>query len=191
MGVDCEKRCAAKGFGRRKNRWGCRKDTGPFVVTGNTHANRREFMPKITPFLWFDNNLDEALALYLSIFKQAKVTYQQRGPDGETFSAGFELEGQAFMGLNGGPYYQFTPAVSFFVACADQAEVDHYWNSLLDGGTAQQCGWLTDRFGVTWQIIPNALMQLMSDPAKAGRVQAAMMKMVKIDVAGLEKAAAG
>jgi predicted 3-demethylubiquinone-9 3-methyltransferase (glyoxalase superfamily) len=150
-------------------------------------------MQKITPFLWFDNTLDEALAFYLSIFRQAKVTYQQRGPDGKTFTAAFELEGQGFMGLNGGPHYQFSPAVSLFVACADQVEVDHYWDRLLDGGQALQCGWLTDRFGVTWQIIPDALMRLMSDPdqAKAGRVRDAMMQMVKIDVAGLETAAAG
>lgn len=150
-------------------------------------------MQKITPFLWFDNTLDEALAFYLSTFRQAKVTYQQKGPDGRTFTAAFELEGQGFMGLNGGPYYQFTPAVSFFVSCADQAEVDHYWDSLLDGGQPLQCGWLTDRFGVTWQIIPDALMRLMSDPdpARAGRVRDAMMRMVKIDVAGLEKAAGG
>ncbi|CAN7448827.1 VOC family protein [Rhizobium sp. LjRoot98] len=150
-------------------------------------------MQKITPFLWFDNNLDEAIAFYLSIFKQATVTYQHKGPDGKTFTAAFELEGQAFMALNGGPHYQLTPAVSFFVACADQAEVDHYWERLLDGGQAQQCGWLTDLFGVTWQIIPDALMRLMSDPdpARAGRVRDAMMRMVKIDVAGLEKAAAG
>ena len=150
-------------------------------------------MQKITPFLWFDNTLDEALAFYLSIFRQAKVTYQQKGPDGKTFTAAFEPEGQGFMGLNGGPHYKLTPAISFFVACADQVEVDHYWDRLLDGGQAQQCGWLTDRFGVTWQIIPDALMRLMSDPdpAKAGRVRDAMMRMVKIDVAGLEKAAAG
>lgn len=150
-------------------------------------------MQKITPFLWFDDNLDEALDLYLSIFKQAKVTYRQQGPDGKTFTAAFELEGQAFMGLNGGPHYRFTPAVSFFIACKDQAEVDYYWDRLLEGGKPQQCGWLVDRFGVSWQIIPDALMELMSDPdrAKASRVQAAMMQMVKLDVAGLEKAAAG
>lgn len=150
-------------------------------------------MQKITPFLWFDDRLDEALEFYTSIFRQAKVTHHQRGPDGKTFTAAFELEGQEFMGLNGGPHFHFTPAISFFVKCADQAEVDYYWERLLEGGHPQQCGWLTDRFGVSWQIIPDALMRLMSDPdvAKAGRVRDAMMKMVKLDVAGLEKAAEG
>ena len=150
-------------------------------------------MQKITPFLWFDNRLDEALEFYTSIFRQAKVTYHKRGQDGKTLTAAFELEGQAFMGLNGGPHYHFTPAISFFVTCADQAEVDYYWEHLLEGGHAQQCGWLTDRFGVSWQIVPDVMMRLLNDPdaAKAGRAMDAMMRMVKLDVAALEKAAAG
>jgi predicted 3-demethylubiquinone-9 3-methyltransferase (glyoxalase superfamily) len=150
-------------------------------------------MPRITPFLWFHDQLEDAIAFYTSIFSNARVTGIKRGPDGKAFTASFELEGQHFMGLNGGPHFTFNEAISFFVACKDQAEVDHYWDRLLDGGKPQQCGWLKDRYGVSWQIIPDVLMRYLSDPdaEKANRVQAAMMQMVKIDVAALDRAYAG
>ena len=150
-------------------------------------------MQKITPFLWFDNQLEEAIEFYTSIFSDARVNDIKRGPDGKAFTASFVLEGQEFMGLNGGPHFSFTEAVSFFVRCGDQAEVDRTWEKLLDGGKPQQCGWLKDRFGLSWQIIPDALMRYFSDPdpEKVMRVQAAMMQMVKIDIAELDKAYAG
>ena len=150
-------------------------------------------MQKITPFLWFDDQLEEAIGFYTSIFRDARVTDINKGPDGKAFTASFELEGQHFMGLNGGPHFKFSEAVSFFVRCADQAEVDYYWDRLLEGGTPQHCGWLKDKFGLAWQIIPDALMRHLSDPdpARAARAQQAMMGMIKIEVAELERAAAG
>lgn len=154
-------------------------------------------MQKITPFLWFDGKAEEAMNFYLSIFKNAKVTDVLRwgdvgpGPKGSVLTCAFELEGQEFTALNGGPMYQFTPAISLFVKCETQAEVDHYWDKLLEGGKAQQCGWLTDRFGITWQIVPTMLPRLLmdKDTAKANRVMAAMMQMVKLDIATLQQAA--
>lgn len=150
-------------------------------------------MQKITPCLWFDDQLEEAIAFYMSIFRDGRVTKTMRHPDGKLFVANFELQGQQFMGLNGGPSFPFTEAVSLFVQCNDQADVDYHWDHLLDGGKPQQCGWLKDRFGLSWQIVPDALLRLMADPDrdKANRVQAAMMQMVKIDVAALERAAEG
>lgn len=158
-------------------------------------------MQKITPFLWFNDNAEEAMNFYTSIFKNAKVKNASHYPEGfpgvmggKLMTATFELEGQEFMVLNGGPMYQFTEAISFFVKCRDQEEVDHFWNALLaDGGQESRCGWLKDKYGLSWQIIPDALGRLMgdSDRAKAGRVMNAMMQMVKIDVAKLEEAYAG
>jgi predicted 3-demethylubiquinone-9 3-methyltransferase (glyoxalase superfamily) len=147
-------------------------------------------MQKITPFLWFNDQLEEAIEFYMSVFKDGHVTQMKRGPDGKAFMASFELAGQKFMGLNGGPHFTFNEAISFFVSCKDQAEVDYFWERLLDGGKPQQCGWLKDRYGVAWQIVPEALMRYLSDAesAKANRVQAAMMQMVKIDVASLDEA---
>jgi predicted 3-demethylubiquinone-9 3-methyltransferase (glyoxalase superfamily) len=135
---------------------------------------------------------------YLSVFKNAKVTDVLRwgdtgpGVKGSVLTCTFELEGQTFTALNGGPQYAFTPAISLVVPCDTQAEVDGYWARLLDGGQAQQCGWVTDRFGVSWQIVPRVLFTLLNNPdaAKANRVMAAMMEMVKLDIAGLEQAAA-
>ena len=149
---------------------------------------------KITPFLWFDNNAEEALNFYVSIFKDSRITSVRRfGPNNTVLTATFELSGQQFMVLNGGPRYKFTEAVSLFVKCETQDEVDEYWNKLLEGGTPQQCGWLKDKFGLSWQIIPNALGELLSDkdPAKANRVMQAMLKMTKIDVAQLKEAYEG
>jgi predicted 3-demethylubiquinone-9 3-methyltransferase (glyoxalase superfamily) len=156
-------------------------------------------MQKITPFLWFDGNAEEAVNFYTSIFKDSKIKEIRRygdagpAPRGSVMTASFEIEGQEFVALNGGPQFQFTPAISFFVNCENQDEVDTLWNKLLVGGKPLQCGWITDRFGLSWQVIPKALGELMGDkdPAKAQRVMQAMMKMVKIDVAELKRAYEG
>jgi predicted 3-demethylubiquinone-9 3-methyltransferase (glyoxalase superfamily) len=157
-------------------------------------------MPKLNPFLWFDNQAEEAANFYVSVFPNSKITQMSRsgaagpGEPGKVMTIAFELDGKPFAALNGGPYFQFNEAVSFWVDCADQAEVDYYWNGLTaDGGKPSRCGWLKDRFGVSWQIVPRALGELMSDPdpAKRERVNRAMLAMDKLDVAGLEAAAAG
>jgi predicted 3-demethylubiquinone-9 3-methyltransferase (glyoxalase superfamily) len=153
-------------------------------------------VPKITPFLWFDDNAEEAVTLYVSVFKNSKITsvsrYDYSGPDqsGKVMTMSFELEGQAFTALNGGPHYKFTEALSLFVSCATQEEVDELWEKLSASGEEQQCGWLKDKYGLSWQIIPQVLMDLMQDkdPAKAQRVTEAMLKMVKIDIAALQRA---
>lgn len=147
-------------------------------------------MKKITPFLWFDNNAEEAMDFYVSIFKNAKIISKTNGGDGSIMMGIFEIEGQEFMALNGGPEFKFTPAISFFVNCENQEEVDNLWNKLLDGGEEQNCGWVKDKFGISWQIIPTILGKLMSDPdkEKAGRVMNAMLKMKKIDIDTLQKA---
>jgi predicted 3-demethylubiquinone-9 3-methyltransferase (glyoxalase superfamily) len=146
--------------------------------------------PKITPFLWFDDRAEEAMHFYVSIFDNAEVLDVSRYGDGKVISVTFELEGQKFMGLNGGPHFNFTPAVSFFVDCATQEEVDRLWDALTAGGEPGQCGWLKDKFGLSWQIIPKALGELLGDPdpVKSGRVLQAMLQMTKIDVAGLQAA---
>jgi len=148
-------------------------------------------MKKITPFLWFDTQAEEAMNLYVSVFKNSKVHNIARGPDGKAFTVSFELNGQEFMGLNAGPQFKFNEAVSFFVNCEDQAEVDYYWEKLTaDGGEESMCGWLKDKYGLSWQIIPKALGELMGDPdpVKAQRVMQAMLQMQKIDVAELQRA---
>ena len=151
-------------------------------------------MKKITPFLWFDDNAEEAMNHYVSIFKDSEVTGLNRLPDGRVISGLFTLAGEEFMALNGGPQFKFTEAISLFVDCETQAEVDELWSKLLDGvGEEQQCGWLKDRYGLSWQIIPSVLMKYLSDPdpEKAGRVMQAMLQMRKIDIAALEAARAG
>lgn len=157
-------------------------------------------MKKITPFLWFDNNLEEAMNFYTSVFKNSKVGNISRYgegaplPAGSVMTATFELEGQEFMGINGGPGFKFNEAISFFVNCEDQAEVDGYWNKLIaHGGEESQCGWLKDKYGLSWQIIPKDLGQLLGDkdPAKSSRVMQAMLKMKKIDVNKLREAYKG
>ena len=153
-------------------------------------------MDKITPFLWYDGNAEEAANLYVSIFKNSKIVKIRRsgdggpGPKGSVMGVDFELEGRSFIAFNGGPHFTFNPAVSLFVNCDTQQEVDELWDKLVAGGKPVQCGWLTDKFGVSWQIIPKALGEMMNDPdpAKSSRVVQAMMKMIKIDVAGLTKA---
>lgn len=155
-------------------------------------------MQRITPFLWFDTQAEEAMNFYVSIFKNSKVLTVNRygeagpGPKGTVMTASFLLDGQEFVALNGGPVYQITPAVSFVVNCETQDEVDSYWEQLTAGGQEVQCGWLRDKFGVSWQVVPKALPSLLSnpDPAKAQRVMAAMMKMKKIDIPALQRAAA-
>jgi predicted 3-demethylubiquinone-9 3-methyltransferase (glyoxalase superfamily) len=154
-------------------------------------------MQKITPFLWFNNQAEEAMYFYMSIFKQAKVKNVMRygtagpGPIGSVMSATFDLEGQEFMVINGGPIYAITPGISFFIHCQTQDEVDHYWQRLSAGGHPSRCGWLTDKFGVTWQIIPDALGKLLGDenPAKAASVMQAMLQMDKIEISKLQEAA--
>jgi predicted 3-demethylubiquinone-9 3-methyltransferase (glyoxalase superfamily) len=151
---------------------------------------------KITPFLWFDNNAEEAANFYTSTFKNSKITDVRRHGDagpglkGSVLTISFQIAGQDFVGLNGGPHFKFTPAISFFVSCETQAEVDDLWGKLLAGGQATQCGWLTDKFGVSWQIIPKALGEMLGDKdaAKSQRVMQSMMKMVKIDVEKLKAA---
>ncbi|WP_345763219.1 VOC family protein [Diaminobutyricibacter sp. McL0608] len=151
-------------------------------------------MTSITPFLWFDDNAQDAIDLYSSVFPDTRVTERQLGPDGKLFTATIEAAGQRIHFLNAGPGHPFTDAISLFVSCADQAEVDRYWDALTaDGGAPGPCGWLTDRFGLSWQIVPEAMGRLLSDPdpEKAGRAMAAMMQMSKIVVADLEAAARG
>jgi len=147
-------------------------------------------MLSITPFLWFDTQAEEAMKFYTSIFPRSKVISVQRAGDA-VMSVTWELEGQRFMGLNAGPHFTFNEAVSFFVACETQQEVDELWDKLLaHGGKPTQCGWLKDQFGLSWQIIPNVLPRLLGDPdrEKAGRAMQAMMKMVKIDGPALQRA---
>jgi predicted 3-demethylubiquinone-9 3-methyltransferase (glyoxalase superfamily) len=157
-------------------------------------------MPKITTFLTFDNKAEEAANFYTSLFKNSKIVSSSRygdagpGPKGSLMSATISLDGQELMLLNGGPSFTFTPGFSLFVSCETQAEVDEYWNKLTAaGGKPVQCGWITDQFGVSWQIIPTILVKLLGDkdPKKAGRVMQAMLQMVKIDAAALQKAAEG
>ncbi len=153
-------------------------------------------MQKITPFLWFDTQAEEAANYYTSIFNNSEVLSVSRGGDteagepGPAFMVNFQVEGQEFYALNGGPHFKFNPAISLFVSCENQEEVDDLWTRLCDGGAPSQCGWLTDKFGLSWQIIPKALGELMGDPdpVKSKRVMNAMFKMTKIDIAELQRA---
>jgi predicted 3-demethylubiquinone-9 3-methyltransferase (glyoxalase superfamily) len=157
-------------------------------------------MQKITPFLWFDNNAEEAIKFYTSVFRNSKIGKLTLYPEGSPGPAGtlmvgtFQIEGQEFIALNGGPIYKFTEAISFSVNCETQDEVDEYWTRLTaDGGTEVQCGWLKDKFGLSWQIVPTILTKLLGDPdrVKAARVMQAMLGMKKIEIKGLERAYAG
>ena len=153
-------------------------------------------MQKITPCLWFDGQAEEAMNFYTQVFKNSKIgevmRYGDAGPGkkGTVLSVTFELDGQEFMALNGGPEFTFTPAISLSVTCETQQEVDAYWAKLLDGGAPMQCGWITDKFGVTWQIVPRVLGEMLrdKDPAKADRVMRAMLPMVKLDIKLLQEA---
>ena len=156
-------------------------------------------MQKITPFLWFDGQAEEAMKFYTSIFKNSKVGRVSRygaagpGPKGTVMSATFKLDGQEFMALNGGPLFKFSPAISFYVNCKTQKEVDQLWAKLSAGGKTERCGWLTDKFGLSWQIIPSVLGKLLhdKDPEKSQRVMKAMLQMGKLDIQGLKRAHSG
>lgn len=147
-------------------------------------------MQKITTFLWFNDNAEEATKHYLSIFTNSRLVSTMPGPNGTVMGTTFEIEGQQFITLNGGPKYHFTPAISLFVSVETQAEVDELWSKLGAGGREDQCGWLQDKYGLSWQIIPTALMRLMGDKdrVKGGRVMQAMLQMTKIDIAKLQQA---
>ena len=153
-------------------------------------------MQKITPFLWFDGKAEEAMNFYTSIFKNSTIGRITRygdagpGPKGTVMSATFQLDGQEFMALNGGPQFKFTEAISFFVNCETQEEVDELWEKLSAGGQKSRCGWLKDKYGLSWQIIPSALGEMLGDkdPEKSRRVMKAMLQMDKIDIKGLEQA---
>ncbi len=155
---------------------------------------------RITPCLWFDNQAEEAAKFYASIFPNSAVGHiahygefssQASGrPAGSVMTVTFKLDGQEFLGLNGGPVFQFTPAISFMVNCKDQKEIDHYWDKLIEGGAPMECGWLTDKFGLSWQIVPAELGEMMKDPdtRKSERAMGALLKMVKLDAAEIRKA---
>ena len=153
-------------------------------------------MQKISPFLWFDGNAEEAVNFYVSIFKDSKILNLSRygeagpGPKGTVMSATFQLHGQEFIALNGGPHFKFTPAISFFVHCQTQEEVDELWEKLSAGGRKDRCGWLTDKYGLSWQIIPDVLGKMLNDPdkEKSKRVMTAMLQMDKIEIKKLEQA---
>jgi predicted 3-demethylubiquinone-9 3-methyltransferase (glyoxalase superfamily) len=153
-------------------------------------------MQKIVPFLWFDGQAEEAMNFYVAIFRNSKVGNVTRygdagpGPKGQVMSTSFELEGQDFYALNGGPQFSFTPAISLFVNCTTQAEVDELWERLSKGGQTQPCGWLTDKYGVSWQIIPTVLGEMLADknPGKSQAVMQAMLQMSRIDIAALRRA---
>lgn len=156
-------------------------------------------MQKITPFLWFDGNAEEAINLYVSVFKNSKITSVARygdagpGPKGTVMTATFQLEGQEFFALNGGPMYKFTEAISLFVNCETQEEIDDKWEKLSAGGAKSRCGWLKDKFGLSWQIVPSILGPMLQDkdPKKAQRVMMAMLQMDKLDISKLKQAYEG
>jgi predicted 3-demethylubiquinone-9 3-methyltransferase (glyoxalase superfamily) len=153
-------------------------------------------MQKITPFLWFDKDAEDAAKFYTSIFKNSKVGKIARygdagpGPKGSVMTVEFELNGEQFVALNGGPEFKFTEAISFVVNCESQEEIDYFWGKLTAGGQEVQCGWLKDKFGLSWQIVPTAIGKMLSDPdpAKSQRVMKAMLEMIKIDLPTLQRA---
>lgn len=153
-------------------------------------------MQKITPFLWFDDNAEQAMNFYVSIFENSKVVnvgrYGEAGPGrkGTVMTAEFQLEGQKFVALNGGPHFKFTEAISFVISCETQEEVDKFWEKLSEGGAESQCGWLKDKYGLSWQVVPAILVELLldKDPEKSQRVMQAMLQMKKIDIETLKQA---
>jgi predicted 3-demethylubiquinone-9 3-methyltransferase (glyoxalase superfamily) len=150
-------------------------------------------MQKITPFLWFDGKVEEAMNFYTGIFKNSKVTNVMHGPGGSVMSATLQLEGQELIAFNGGPMFKFTEAISLFVNCETQEEIDEFWEKLSEGGEKSRCGWLKDKFGLSWQVVPPVLSSLLGDkdPVKAKRVMTAMLQMNKLIIADLKKAYAG
>ena len=168
------------------------------AATNAIQSKTQSFTQKITTFLWFDNNAEEAVNFYVSVFKNSKILQTLHygsagpGPKGTVMTIAFQLDGQEFTALNGGPHFKFNEAVSLVVHCKTQDEVDYYWEKLSEGGQKVECGWLKDKFGLSWQIVPNALFELIDDDGpKSERVMKALMTMKKLDIAGLEKAAAG
>lgn len=170
----------------------------PVSVQSQQQTERAQngYKQKITPFLWFDTQAEEAANFYVSIFENSKIGKVSRygeagpGPKGSVMVISFQLEGLEFTALNGGPNFKFTPAISLLVSCDTQAEVDHFWEKLSEGGRKDRCGWLQDKYGLSWQIVPTALSRLMSTPdrEKANRVMQAMLKMDKLDIGTLERA---
>ena len=183
---------------RREN---CPENRNVFVAVMNEVAHLA--MQKITPCLWFDDNAEQAVKFYTSLFRNSKILqtthYGEAGsnaagrPKGSVMTITFRLDGQEFMALNGGPHFKFTPAISLMVNCETQAEIDEYWDKLSAGGATQPCGWLTDKFGVSWQIVPTALAEMMQDDQaeKSERVMKAILEMEKLDLPTLEKVYAG
>jgi len=156
-------------------------------------------MPRTTPCIWFDNQAEQAAAQYTSIFPNSSIDKvvrygpDQPGPEGQVMTVEFRLDGQKYVGLNGGPIFAFSEAISFQINCADQAEVDHYWDKLSEGGQTSACGWLKDRFGLSWQVVPRGMAEMLKDHRSPGtqRAMTAMLRMKKIDVAELKRAQAG
>jgi predicted 3-demethylubiquinone-9 3-methyltransferase (glyoxalase superfamily) len=181
-----------------KKRNACREAWRASVL-GPEQPSREILMPKIHPFLWFDTQAEEAAKFYVSVFPNSKILSSMRnpggapGPDVAVLTVDFELDGQRVTALNGGPNFTFSEAVSFVIECQDQAEVDHYWEKLLDGGEESMCGWLKDRFGFSWQVTPKQIFETVGGPDPAGRqrAMAAMLKMRKLDIAELEAAYRG
>jgi predicted 3-demethylubiquinone-9 3-methyltransferase (glyoxalase superfamily) len=174
--------------------------TNPIQTVGTLRSERTQpRTQKITTFLWFDNNAEEAVNFYVSIFKNSKVLNAVRygeagpGPKGTVMTIAFQLDGVEYTALNGGPRFKFTEATSLVVHCQTQEEVDHFWERLSEGGEKVQCGWLKDKFGLSWQIVPDVLLELIqdSDQEKSQRVLKAMMQMKKLDIEGLKRAAKG
>ena len=165
-----------------------------------TVITKGNYMQRVTPCLWFDNQAEEAVNFYVSVFENSQITHVARygdagaqgsgRPKGSVMTVAFRLDGQEFLALNGGPYFTFTPAVSFIVNCETQDQIDDLWERLSDGGETQQCGWLKDKYGVSWQVVPAALGQMMQDedPEKSDRVMKALLQMTKIDIKGLKRA---
>jgi predicted 3-demethylubiquinone-9 3-methyltransferase (glyoxalase superfamily) len=168
-------------------------------MESDSRPNQDDAMPTLTPFLWFDTQAEEAAAFYVSIFPNARIGEVLRygeagpGPEGSVMTVAFELDGQRFAALNGGPSFAFSEAISFAVNVADQAELDALWDALCDGGTPGQCGWLKDRYGVSWQVVPTVLLEMLADPdpGRVKRVMEAMLGMTRIDIARLRQAYAG
>ena len=174
--------------------------TNPTPAVGTSRNERTQpRTQKITTFLWFDNNAEEAVNFYVSIFKNSKILNTVRygeagpGPKGTVMTIAFQLDGVEYTALNGGPRFKFTEAISLVVHCQTQEEVDHFWERLSEGGEKVQCGWLTDKFGLSWQIVPDVLLELIldGDQQKTDRVMKAMLQMKKLDIEGLKRAAKG
>jgi len=171
---------------------------GGETLRGKERESEQAMIQRIKPFLWFDNNAEEAVQFYISIFKDSKILKVSRygeagpGPAGSVMVVNFRIEGQDFIALNGGPHFKFNESISFSITCETQEEVDYYWDKLAEGGQEVQCGWLKDKFGLSWQVNPVILGELLADKdgKKAQRVMKAMMQMKKIDISGLQRAAA-